>query len=254
MGRNGVPTGIYLTLLDFIEQELLDVQPTRSGQHGAHHSPPLWRTCVVSCRIAGLRQRAGPARQPLAAQGPAGVTELGRFARVGAVSTVAYVALFFVLLRQVLRPYPANLGALFATSLANTLVHLRYTFGHRARRSTRATLIGAGLTISTSVVITTWRSAGAEAINKGALPLEVVALLVGCAAAALVRFVMFRAVVYRAYASSWATGGSASKDGPRCDLGIAGWSGCLGAGASAAMHSARPGLTAGPADASGLRA
>jgi len=73
------------------------------------------------------------AEQALRAR-PGLIPQLARFCAIGAVSTVAYVALY-VVLRTSMPAQGANALALLATTVANTAVNRRVTFGIRTRRA-----------------------------------------------------------------------------------------------------------------------
>jgi putative flippase GtrA len=152
-----------------------------------------------SLPIAELRAQIG--RQPLTdplPDVPAGlVTQLVRFAVVGVFSTLAYLALF-VLLRGAVTAQGANLIALLVTAVANTAVNRRLTFGIRGRG-------GAGRAQFQGLVV----FALGLLLTSGALTLlhhvdphptqtaEIGFLVVANALATLLRFVLFRAWVFR---------------------------------------------------------
>ncbi len=82
--------------------------------------------------LAELRAQLGRAPlEPVTPDVPSGfLRQLVRFAAVGVVSTIAYLALF-VLARPALGSQGANLVALLLTALANTAANRRLTFGVR---------------------------------------------------------------------------------------------------------------------------
>jgi putative flippase GtrA len=149
--------------------------------------------------VAELRAQIG--RQPLPSPGDAAppglLRQLVRFAVIGVISTLAYVALF-ALLRGPLPAQAANFSALLVTAVANTAANRRLTFGVRGRGgATRAQVqglvvfgLGLGLT------------SGALALVQAADPdagqtVEILALVVANALATLLRFVLLRGWVFR---------------------------------------------------------
>ncbi|MGY1855380.1 glycosyltransferase [Modestobacter sp. SYSU DS0290] len=149
--------------------------------------------------VAELRAQLGrgPLTDPVPGV-PAGLFgQLLRFATIGVLSTLAYLALF-VLLRTVVGAQPANLVALLLTAVANTAANRRLTFGVRgATGATRAHLqglavFGLGLALTSGTLaalhaITPTPSRGAELL-----------LLVGAnALATLLRFLLLRGWVFR---------------------------------------------------------
>ncbi len=122
--------------------------------------------------------------------------ELLRFAGVGAVSTVAYAALFAALAPGV-GSYAANTVAIVACSLGNTAAHrgMAPIAGQgldRARRfGVAAGLVGLSL-VATTAALTAVRAVGLDAL----LP-ELVAVTTANAVAAIVRFAILRTWVFR---------------------------------------------------------
>jgi putative flippase GtrA len=122
--------------------------------------------------------------------------ELLRFAGVGAVSTVAYAALFAAL-EPGLGSYPANAVAIALCSLGNTAAHrgmagtARRGLDRRRRMVTAATLVGVSLAFTTGALAVT-RAAGVTSL----LP-ELVAVSVANVGAAVIRFGILRTWVFR---------------------------------------------------------
>jgi putative flippase GtrA len=148
--------------------------------------------------VAELREQIGrqPLRDPLPGV-PAGlVRQFVRFALVGVLSTLAYLAVF-VLLRGPVGAQVANLLALLLTAVANTAVNRRLTFGIRGGGAVRAQLQGLvvfclGLALTSGSL---WGLHAATATPSRTA--EVALLLVANAAATLLRFVLFRGWVFR---------------------------------------------------------
>ncbi len=122
--------------------------------------------------------------------------ELVRFARVGMVSTLVYLALFLAF-RDLLGALVANAVVLVLTTTLNTAVHARFTFAGRGPFRHRTQLLGAGTVLVTSVGLTTAALVGAAALAPDSLLAETAAILVGTGVAALVRFCLLRAWVFR---------------------------------------------------------
>jgi putative flippase GtrA len=129
---------------------------------------------------------------------PAGLhRQLATFAAVGAVSTLAYVALY-ALLRTGTGPQAANLLALLGTALANTAANRRLTFGVRgatgqARHQAQGLVVfGIGLALTSGAL------AGLHTASTTPARSVEVAVLVGAnLLATLVRFLLLRAWVFR---------------------------------------------------------
>jgi putative flippase GtrA len=147
--------------------------------------------------LAALRDQLG--RNPLPVAGvPTGLTgQLIRFAAVGVVSTVAYLALY-ALLRQGMNPQPANLLALLATALANTAANRRLTFNVRGsagawRHQAQGLIVfavGLGLTSGSLAMLDALHSAPAK-------PVELAVLILANLLATAVRFLLLRSWVFR---------------------------------------------------------
>ena len=150
--------------------------------------------------IAELRAQIG--RQPLpdpVPGVPAGlVTQLVRFAVVGVFSTLAYLVLF-VLLRGAVSAQGANLLALLATTLATTAVNRRLTFGIRGRGGAARAQFQGFVVFGLGLLLTSG-SLGLlhHLATQPSRTAEIVFLVVANALATLLRFVLFRAWVFRA--------------------------------------------------------
>jgi putative flippase GtrA len=153
--------------------------------------------------VAELRAQIG--RQPLAdpVQGvPAGlVGQLVRFALVGVLSTLAYLAIF-VLLRGAVGAQPANLVALLLTAVANTAANRRLTFGIRGGGAARAQVQGL-VVFGLGLALTSGSLWGLHAVtDTPSRTVEVALLLAANAAATLLRFLLFRGWVFRPHTPS----------------------------------------------------
>jgi putative flippase GtrA len=122
--------------------------------------------------------------------------ELLRFAGVGAVSTLAYMALF-ALLEPALGGYTANALAIVACSLGNTAAHrgmadtARHGLDRAHRVATATALLGVSLAFTTTALAVT------RALGLDALVPELVAVTVANLAAAAFRFSILRNWVFR---------------------------------------------------------
>ena len=121
--------------------------------------------------------------------------QLGLFALVGVISTVAY-AVLYLLLRGTVDPLWANAIALLVTALGNTAANRRFTFGVRGRtdvlrhqaQGLLVFVVGLGVT---SGALWLLRSGGGE--HRG---LEVAVLTVANLAVTVMRFVALRVWVF----------------------------------------------------------
>ncbi|MFI6551065.1 glycosyltransferase [Streptomyces prunicolor] len=140
---------------------------------------------------AGLRRATGDTR----AAGLAG--QLLRFAAVGAVSSVGYV-LLYIALRPAAGGQAANALALLVCALANTAANRRLTFGLRGRAGALRHQAQGLLVFTVGLALTS----GALALLHRTTPTpvrttEVGVLVAANLAATLVRFLLFRAWVFR---------------------------------------------------------
>ncbi|MFC4113832.1 bifunctional glycosyltransferase family 2/GtrA family protein [Nonomuraea zeae] len=147
----------------------------------------------------GRRTLSGAARIPVPARVeraelPKGMArQLPRFAIVGVVSTLAYLALYS-LLRQVVPPLVANAVALLVTAVANTAANRRFTFGVKGSGGAMrhqlegmiAFLVGLALTSGSLSLLP-------DGVSHG---VELVAVIIANAAATLVRFLLLRVWVF----------------------------------------------------------
>jgi glycosyltransferase involved in cell wall biosynthesis len=135
------------------------------------------------------------------------VGELGRYTSVGVVSTVAYLALY-LLLRNALGVYGANALALALCTVGNTVAQVRFTFvastALRVRRAVTAGLVS----FASGVVFTSVGLGVGQLVGATSPAAEATAILIGTAAAALVKFVLLQAWVFRSYTRSAALSGA----------------------------------------------
>ena len=150
---------------------------------------------------AADRAGRGPARElELAGLVPAhgrALRRLGRFAVIGVLSTLAYVAMY-ALLRPLVGAAVANLGALLVTAIGNTAANRRYTFAVRGRTGMAHDHVAGLLALGAALAITTAALATLDAVAPGApQSIEVVILVAANGAATLVRFLVLRAALER---------------------------------------------------------
>ncbi|TDP33040.1 glycosyltransferase [Nocardia ignorata] len=155
----------------------------------------MWRVGreMVSGRLPVPELRAAIGREPLVPGVPVGmVGQLVRFAVVGVLSTLAYVALY-LLMQPAVGAQAANLLALLVTAVANTATNRAFTFGirgpeRRAVQHVQGLLIFLfGLLITSGSLFALHRWAAGASVQ-----LELAVLVVANCVATLARFVGLR--------------------------------------------------------------
>jgi putative flippase GtrA len=149
--------------------------------------------------IAEVRAQLGRAPlQPDVEGVPRGLpTQLVRFAAIGVASTLANLVLF-LLFRTFMGPIWANVAALLLTTIANTAANRRLTFGIRGRQDVAKHQFQGLIVFGLGLGLTTGALAVLGALVPGAhQSLEVVAIIVANLVATVLRFVLFRAWVFR---------------------------------------------------------
>jgi len=121
---------------------------------------------------------------------------LSSFARIGVVSTLAYLAIFFAL-AGVMGRFGANAVALALCTAANTAVHRRTTFGRRGEPARRNLALGGLVVLATSVAVTSLALALVDAAGVGPGWVVAAVLVVANGAAGLLRSLALRAWVFR---------------------------------------------------------
>jgi glycosyltransferase involved in cell wall biosynthesis len=156
----------------------------------------VWRLLVR--RPKGLRR---------ARSNEVAADQLLRFAGVGVVSTLGYLFLF-VAWRPLVGPFAANAVAMAIATLFNTAVHreLSRTTDGQARRG-RLYAVAGGLYL-VSLAFTTLGLVVAQWVAPGALLAELIALTVANVVAAVFRFAVLRAWIFRPSARAGAGGGA----------------------------------------------
>jgi glycosyltransferase involved in cell wall biosynthesis len=133
--------------------------------------------------------------------------ELGRYTGVGVVSTLAYLVLY-LLLRQAVGMYGANALALALCTVGNTVAHVRFTFVPRSSVRRRRAIVAGMVGFATGVACTSLGLGVGQVVGATSATAEAAAIILGTAAAALVRFVLLQAWVFRAHTRTRARGGS----------------------------------------------
>jgi putative flippase GtrA len=123
--------------------------------------------------------------------------QLVRFAAIGVASTIAHL-LLFLLFRGVMGAIAANVVALLLTSIVNTAANRRLTFGVRggegaARHQFQGLIIfGLGLALTTGALALL-----GHLVPAASRAVELAVIVAANAAATVLRFVLFRAWVFR---------------------------------------------------------
>jgi glycosyltransferase involved in cell wall biosynthesis len=121
-----------------------------------------------------------------------------RYASVGIISTIAYLAIFF-LLRDQLGTYAANVIAMAISTIGNTIAHAFFTFGRRSGVSVKQAATAGGLGFVTGVALTTLVLGLENAFGVFTASSEVVAILIGIVASSSVRLTLLRSFAYRTH-------------------------------------------------------
>ncbi|MGV8909835.1 MAG: glycosyltransferase [Propionicimonas sp.] len=152
------------------------------------------RLPIVRLRVELPRTAQVPATMPGVPVGMFG--QLVRFGAVGVASTIAFFALYLLL--RPIGAQPANLVALLVTAVANTAANRRLTFGITGSEGALRHHLGGLAAFGVALALTSgslwllsawWPDAGQ--------PAEVAVLVVGNAAATLLRFVALRLLMHR---------------------------------------------------------
>jgi putative flippase GtrA len=123
--------------------------------------------------------------------------QLVRFGAVGVASTVAYL-LIFLALRGTIGAQPANALALVSTAVANTAANRRLTFGVRGRVGAGVQQLQGLAVFALGLLLTSGALAGLHALSAApGRAAEVTVLVTANLLATLLRFVLFRAWIFR---------------------------------------------------------
>ena len=194
----------------FFDTELL-VRAERSGMR-IHEVPVDWvddldsRVDVLHTALEDLRGVCRLLAEFAAGHGrdrtqsvtghPMAGAQLARFASIGVISTVVDLGLF-LLFRPALGTMAANALALALCSIANMGANRRITFSDRAPFRRRDQLLGGLAVFATSLALTSLALLAVAGIGETTVTADLIAIVVANGAAALVRFVLLRAWVFR---------------------------------------------------------
>ncbi|MGW4059680.1 glycosyltransferase [Amycolatopsis sp. NPDC004747] len=147
--------------------------------------------------VSRLREQLG--RQPIGVDAPGVpprlVTQLVRFAAIGAGSTLAYLVLF-LLLRTVVGAQPANFAALLVTAVGNTALNRRLTFGIRGRAGAGRHQFEGLIVFGLGLALTSGSLALLNGSTTRGLVLELTVLVLANLAATVLRFLLLRGWVF----------------------------------------------------------
>jgi len=133
--------------------------------------------------------------------------ELARYTGVGVVSTILYLVLY-LLLRHALGIYAANALALALCTVGNTVAHARFTFGATARTRIRHVITAGLVGFLTGVGCTSLGLGLAQVLGATSPTAEAAAIILGTTVAAIVRFILFQAWMFRTHVRSAAKTGA----------------------------------------------
>jgi len=152
----------------------------------------VWRLSHGQARRMA-RQRTA---LPLSSVSQVAADQLFRFAGVGAISTLGYLFLF-IAWRPIAGSFGANALALAICTVFNTAVHRELARNmHGPGYKGRFAGVATGL-LAISLALTTLALIAAHALSGSSLAVTLVALTVANAAAAVLRFAILRAWVFR---------------------------------------------------------
>ncbi|MFC4951151.1 glycosyltransferase [Pseudonocardia sp. GCM10023141] len=157
--------------------------------------------------LRGQLGRDAPAAPDAGVAGvPRGLSgQLVRFAAIGLVSTLAYI-LLYALLRGAFGAFGANVIALVVTAVANTAANRRMTFGVRGRGRAGVHQFQGLVVFGLGLALTTGALAVLARVDPNASQLIEMAVLVAAnALATVLRFVAFRAWIFRGNRSTTTT-------------------------------------------------
>ncbi len=201
----------------FFDTELL-VQAERNGFR-IHEVSVDWiddpdtRVHIVSTARADLRGVWRMARSRTDSPGAAATQrlartsafeehhQLARYASVGVLSSIAYLALF-MLLRSPLGLFAANLVAAAATATLNTVAHVSFTFRATRRGEVRHAIALGAFSFFIGIGLTTAALALTYIVGRTSSLAEAIAIVLGMVAASCVRFVLLREWAFRNHTRS----------------------------------------------------
>jgi len=142
--------------------------------------------------------------------------DLARYTGVGLASTMAYLAIFF-LLRGRLGMFGANLVAAAATAFANIAAHALFTFRDSRAGQIRQTMSIGAISFAVGIGLTSAALAAGYLVGSTSATAEAIAILAGILAASIVRFVLLREWAYREYARTSRAQVPLPRDAPPTD-------------------------------------
>jgi putative flippase GtrA len=145
---------------------------------------------------AALSEPHGTGR-PVADGVPAGLPrQLGRFALIGVLSTLAYT-LLYLLFRPVAGPQAANAASLLITAIANTAANRRFTFSTRGREGALRHQAEGLVVFGLGLAVTSGSLATLHALSpKPSTGIELAVLVTANLVATVLRFVMLKSWVF----------------------------------------------------------
>jgi putative flippase GtrA len=153
----------------------------------------IWR---VSRRLAAGWSLDGLTGLRRAVPRSSGLRQLWRFLVIGAFSTVAYAALYW-LLRAFWGAPIANVAALVLTGLANTTANRRLTFGVRGSERLARDHLGGLTALAVALVTTSLSVAGLQTVAPNAgRATELAVLTAANVVATITRFLLLRAWIH----------------------------------------------------------
>jgi putative flippase GtrA len=153
----------------------------------------VWR---ISRRLAAGWSLDGLSGLKSAVPRSSGIRQLWRFLLIGAFSTLAYAALYWVL-RGFWGAPLANAAALILTGVANTAANRRLTFGVRGSQGLARDHVGGLTALAVALVTTGCAIAGLHTLAPTAgRATELAVLTVANVIATITRFLLLRALIY----------------------------------------------------------
>jgi putative flippase GtrA len=153
----------------------------------------VWRISHGHARRLVRSSNSNPTPPPIS---QVAADQLLRFAGVGAISTLGYLFLF-IAWRPIAGDFGSNALALAICTLFNTAVHRELARNMQGTRHRgRFAAVSAGL-FAVSLGLTSLGLVAAHALSGSSLPVALVAVTVANAAAAVLRFAVLRAWVFR---------------------------------------------------------
>ena len=168
---------------------------------GTDSSVDIARTAAADLKGIGRLVRSfasgdGAVRSAAGLRRPVPGAELASFARIGALSTVAWLLLWLAL-RPALGAFAANALALVVCAVPNTAANWRLTFARRPPVRRHDQIVGGLAVLAASLVATSFALAVAIGAGATSAAAEGTALLLANGLVALIRFVLLRAWVFR---------------------------------------------------------